>query len=228
MVREPEPVTPTREDPGNRPIGYCTVCGTQLEAGRCPRGHTPMPARSARPARALWIAIPLVLVLLSLQTWVLTSRISDVRASVAELRAELGSQEEVVRDNRDETERLAGRIGRLEAAAETTLTPAEVAARTRGSVFTVESGTFGDEWVGSAFVLRSESGSSILITNYHIVRDAWSQGITQVDIKHADRTYVGTVEAVSPEADLAAIRVDLRLDPIPSTLARPKVGKPWS
>jgi len=222
---EPAHVTRAEEHPSDRSIGYCTVCGTQLQAGRCSRGHSAMPARRSRRAPLVWIAVSLLLLLalLSVQTWALVSSISDVRATVEELRGEVRSQQEAAA-NRNETERLAERVEGLEAEADAALTPAQITARTRSSVFTVESGTFGNEWVGSAFVLRSESGSSILITNYHIVRDAWSQGITQVDIKHADRTYVGTVEAVSPEEDLAAIRVDLRLDPIPSTLDRPKVG----
>jgi putative serine protease PepD len=95
-----------------------------------------------------------------------------------------------------------------------------VAAAVEPSVFTIETG----DVLGSAWVAHADSNGSDLVTNYHVVAEAYSAGTATVQVKHKDSTITGTIVRVDPNDDLAIIHVAARLIPLTSVAIRPKVG----
>jgi putative serine protease PepD len=95
-----------------------------------------------------------------------------------------------------------------------------VAAAVEPSVFTIETG----DVLGSAWVAHADANGSDLVTNYHVVAEAYSAGTSTVQVKHKDSTITGTIVRVDPNDDLAIIHVAARLTPLTSVGIRPKVG----
>jgi putative serine protease PepD len=119
---------------------------------------------------------------------------------------------------------LAERLTRLETADSSRLSPSEIADRALQSVFTVEVrwDTGGD--LGSAFVADSDAAGSTLVTNYHVVEQAWVRGVTEVKVQQGDLTYNGQVVEVDAADDLAAVAVDVKLPVLPLERKAPEVG----
>jgi len=115
---------------------------------------------------------------------------------------------------------LARRVAELEARSSTQPDWAAVAAKVEPSVVTVET----DKDLGSAWVAHSDTSGSDLVTNFHVVADAWKAGIAKVEVHQGDRTIAGTIIRVDPNDDLAVVRVKERLAPLTAVTARPKVG----
>ncbi len=88
------------------------------------------------------------------------------------------------------------------------------------SVATVEAG---DE-LGSAWVAHSDARGSDLVTNYHVVADAWNDGTATVDVRQGDRILSGTVARVDPTDDLAVVHVSAQLPALFTLTAQPKKG----
>jgi S1-C subfamily serine protease len=84
---------------------------------------------------------------------------------------------------------LQARVISLEARAEIQPDWTAVAAAVEPSVFTIVT----RNGLGSGWVVRSDGGGSELLTNFHVVEDAWSSGLATVDVRRADRTIQGTV-----------------------------------
>ena len=95
-----------------------------------------------------------------------------------------------------------------------------VAAAVEPSVVTIGSG----DVQGSAWVAHADAGGSDLVTNYHVVADAYSAGTSTVQVRHKDRTVTGTIVRVDRNDDLAVIHVAERLIPLSSAGGRPRVG----
>lgn len=89
------------------------------------------------------------------------------------------------------------------------------------SVFTIET-AYG---LGSGWVARSGASGSELVTNFHVVGEAWSAGKVTVDVKQGDRTLAGTIARVDPNDDLAVIRVAERLPSLTTAHSRPAIGQ---
>ncbi len=115
---------------------------------------------------------------------------------------------------------LARRVASLEAQSGTQADWAVVAAKVEPSVVTVET----DRELGSAWVAHSDPSGSDLVTNFHVVADAWSSGIARVNVRRGDRTIDGTIVRVDPNDDLAVVHVRERLTPLLTTSSRPRVG----
>lgn len=115
---------------------------------------------------------------------------------------------------------LARRVATLEAQTSTQPDWAWVAAKVEPSVVTVET----DQDLGSAWVAHSDARGSDLVTNFHVVADAWSAGIAKVEVHQGDRTIAGTIIRVDPNDDLAVVHVTERFTPLVAMTARPKVG----
>jgi putative serine protease PepD len=94
------------------------------------------------------------------------------------------------------------------------------AATVQLSVVTVEAG---DE-LGSAWVANSDDHGSDLVTNYHVVADAWKSGTATVAVRRGDATLAGTVVRVDVADDLAVVHVAQRLPVLTSARLRPPVG----
>ena len=99
---------------------------------------------------------------------------------------------------------------------------AAIAASAEQSVATVEAGDF----LGSAWVVHSDSRGSDLVTNYHVVAEAWTGGSSQVMVRLGDRSLSGTVDRVDPSDDLAIVHVADELPALEVIVERPRVGSP--
>jgi putative serine protease PepD len=95
-----------------------------------------------------------------------------------------------------------------------------IAAEVEPSVFTIAT----DNALGSGWVVRSDAGGSELLTNFHVVEDAWNSGAVMVDVRQADRTMRGTVVRVDRGDDLAIVHVQARLAALKTLDTRPALG----
>ncbi|HEX2646719.1 MAG TPA: S1C family serine protease [Candidatus Dormibacteraeota bacterium] len=129
------------------------------------------------------------------------------------LNAEVASQQQTEAS-------LARRVAALEAQTSTQADWAAVAAKVEPSVVTVET----DKDLGSAWVARADASGSDLVTNFHVVADAWSAGIAKIQVHQGDRTFDGMIVRVDPNDDLALVHVKERFAPLVAIATRPKVG----
>lgn len=125
--------------------------------------------------------------------------------------------------------RFGARVDALEARQISTQTavaglfdPASIVARSEASVFTL----FAGPWEGSAFVISTGSGSSELVTNYHVVRNVWTAGVRRVVIRRGDTAFNGSIVRVRPNADLAFIEVDRPLPALETASDTVETGEP--
>lgn len=140
-------------------------------------------------------------------------RTEALAARVREVVTALGQQ-------RAALEAIAARTQRLARGLEGELDPEAVAEEASPAVFLVEA--LGSQ--GSGFVAASRPGRSTVLTNLHVVREAWEAGAT-VTLRQADRTYQGYVVTVSQAEDLAAISVPVRLPELDLVRRQPRPGE---
>ena len=96
----------------------------------------------------------------------------------------------------------------------------EIAVAVRRSVATVEAGDF----LGSAWVARTDARGSDLVTNYHVVEEAWKNGDAHVVVRVGDRMLAGTIDRVDAVDDLAVVHVEESLPALVVLRERPLVG----
>ena len=89
------------------------------------------------------------------------------------------------------------------------------------SVFTIETAS----GLGSAWVANSDVSGSELVTNFHVVEDAWSKGVVTVDVRQGDRITTGTIVRVDRDDDLAIIRVAEALPVLETARNRPALAQ---
>ncbi len=90
------------------------------------------------------------------------------------------------------------------------------------SVFTIRT----PGGLGSGFVLRSAGGRSTLVTNFHVVEDAWRTPRREVGVANEARRLTGTVQRVIEDQDLALVEVPAELPALQRATTAPKVGDP--
>ena len=112
------------------------------------------------------------------------------------------------------------RIASLERAAAMQPDWPTIAASIEPSVLTIET----DEALGSAWVAHSDAAGSDLVTNFHVVADAWNAGQAKVTVRRGDATMPGMIVRVDPGDDLAVVHVKDRLVSLAEAAQRPKVG----
>ena len=120
------------------------------------------------------------------------------------------------------TNGLAERLGALEAKVGEQPDLPKVASAVQPSVFTIRTG----RGLGSGFVLRSGGGRSTLVTNLHVVDDAWTSPTREVAVANEGRRLTGTVQRVVEDRDLALIEVAADLPALARATTAPKVGDP--
>jgi putative serine protease PepD len=165
---------------------------------------------------AVVIAVPLVL---------LWSQVADVRSDIAAMNGRLLEQADGVRSSRHALTGLGDRVSSLEAAAESQKDPSEIARTALRSVATIVSGQLPNQDLGSGFAIRSKRSFSLLVTNYHVVRNTWEVGGRTVAVKQDDKTFTGTIEAVNRDYDLALIRLRVRIPALSTDARPPKPGE---
>ena len=116
---------------------------------------------------------------------------------------------------------LDGRIASLEGSSRAATDWPKVAARVEASVVIVETGG----GLGSGWVVSSGPAGSDLVTNFHVVADAWSSGSPNVDVRAGDQTVAGVVVKVDLGDDLAIVHVADRLPALTTAAGRPALGE---
>lgn len=227
----------TTEVTGTR---YCTSCGAVTIDGACPQGCDPgpqtvgsaLPSRSRSRPRRWWLlggVLACALVAVGTVTGWNVQRTSDTQAHTRALTAALA-------DSTRETQNLERQLRDLVAAHQATSADvsalrqelsqqpdhAGVIKKASRSVVTVISRSGS----GSGFVASSDAGSARIVTNFHVVADAYVNGERDVELKRNEETYTGSVTEVSEHNDLAVITVDRSLPSLPLDQQRPRVGDP--
>jgi putative serine protease PepD len=172
-----------------------------IRPGAGPRGVT----AGAGPA----LAILLALVVLALPVAAAGVIIRDESASRQALAAE-------ARANQELRQRVTALEARLNARPDWTA----IVRRVEPSVFTIETSA----GLGSAWVARSDSAGSDLVTNFHVVADAWNAGVSEVDVRQGDRTIKGIITRVERDDDLAIVHVTEHFPALKTVAYRPALG----
>lgn len=92
--------------------------------------------------------------------------------------------------------------------------------RVEPSVLTIETSA----GLGSGWVAHADARGSDLVTNFHVIADAWNAGDTAVEVKQGDLTIKGVITRVDPTDDLAIVHVSQRFVPLPAEAFRPELG----
>jgi len=96
-----------------------------------------------------------------------------------------------------------------------------IARKVEPSVFTIET-SYG---LGSGWVARAGKAGSELVTNFHVIAEAWNAGTVTVDVRQGDRNLKGTIAQVDPNDDLAVIHVAQILPVLRTAPARPVLAQ---
>jgi putative serine protease PepD len=173
------------------------------------------PRRSPLGAIALVLAVVLLLVA-GVQTVFLVQqqrRIDTLEAAAKTDRETDASRLKAVEGRADALEQKTG--GNLNAA--------EIAQTVGPSVFRVAT----KYATGTGFALGKapSGGGTDLITNYHVVADAYQRGEKDVSLERTDQRFPGKIVEVHPEKDLAVLHTDEEFPRLAPASAVPKVGE---
>ena len=215
---------PTHAVPPQSTGSWPVPAGPPLSA---PPPQSAPPMHSGPPApyaqrRSPMAAIALALVvLLLIVAGVQTAFIVDLQRKVAKADAAAkaaatadASRLKAVEDRADKLEQKTG--GNLDAAA--------VAESVRPSVFRVTT----KYAIGTGFALgkAASGGGTNLITNYHVVADAYEKGEKDVNLERTGQRFPGKIVEVHPDKDLAVLHTDEEFVELAPAAAVPKVGEP--
>jgi putative serine protease PepD len=139
--------------------------------------------------------------------------LAHVAANEASLRAEASAQQLAIAQ-------LQEKVGAMNARQALEVDWASVAATVEPSVVTVDAG----DALGSGWVVHTDAGGSELVTNFHVVADAWTSGDAKVAVRAGDKTMSGTIVRIDRNDDLAVIHVGERLPALTSIATRPRIG----
>jgi putative serine protease PepD len=96
-----------------------------------------------------------------------------------------------------------------------------VATLVERSVLTISTG----DSLGSGWVVYSDASGSDVVTNLHVVADAWDSGSATVDVAIGDRTVKGTITRVDVNDDLALIHIAMSLPALQRAALRPQLAQ---
>jgi len=158
-----------------------------------------------RPVMAAVMAV----VVIGIPAAVANVIIRDERANQQALAAQ-------ARDNQELRQRITSLEARFNAQPDWTM----IVQRVEPSVLTIETPT----GLGSAWVAHADSTGSDLVTNFHVVADAWDARQSEVDVKQRDRTIKGVISRVDRDNDLAIVHVTDQFTALPAAVSRPELG----
>ena len=115
---------------------------------------------------------------------------------------------------------LQGRVKSLEAQVETQTNWSAIARQVQSSIFTVVT----KSGLGSGWVARAGAGGSDVVTNFHVVAEAWNAGDVTVQVRQGDRTIGGTIITADRGDDLAIVHIADRFPALPVAATRPQLG----
>ena len=223
---------------------FCTSCGASTHGGICPRcsgdaSEAAPPATGGHSGPGLvrrsWVAALLVIGLLAGAVGYvhLSSTVDQLSDGLAAARAELDQQE---RDIDARMTELGSDLGAVSAAQERGASEldaiaaqvsglpdaAAIARRTQPSVVVVQT----ESGLGSGFVVEVEAGTSLAVTNFHVIADVWNAGSRDVEVLRGDGTFPGHIRDAWPADDLALVEVDVAMPTLQIRPNRPDVGEP--
>jgi putative serine protease PepD len=123
-------------------------------------------------------------------------------------------------DDHQSISQLQARVKSLEGQIQAHTNWGAIAREVQSSIFTVAT----KSGLGSGWVARSGIGGSELVTNFHVVAEAWNAGEVRVQVRQGDRTLEGTITRVQPGDDLATVHIADRFPPLPTAGQRPQLG----
>lgn len=221
--------------------GYCTRCGHGLIHGACPTGcGIPAPRSpvlfAPRPSPTPQDHHPSVTSTVCLLVLVVICGLAAALGLVRAVRAQQAADATAAALDRSDQEQrqlrlqledlttahraLDTSVAKEQASITRKLDHAGVVKRSAKSVFTVLTRST----KGSGFVVASDGGRSVLITNFHVVSDDYLNGDRQVTVRRGDLSYPGTVSEISESNDLAVISVAQALPVLPVAKHRPSIG----
>ena len=179
----------------------------------------PIVSEAVPPARRRWRVVPAALLVVAIAAaagafWTMVA--TERRRSTA-LSERVTRLERTLRDATSSARALRERVAALEAGVPVDLV--DLVDRVRPSVFIVRAGPS----QGTAFVVRSVSGRSLLITNFHVVAPVWLSGGRTVQLRQDDRSRAGRILRVDRRRDLAVVAVEDELVALPVG-SPPEVG----
>lgn len=130
------------------------------------------------------------------------------------MRADIRSQTRLIQD-------LQAQIEILKAQAQLQPNWPGIAALVEPSVLTISAG----DALGSGWVAHSDESGSDVVTNFHVVADAWDAGVATVDVRIGDLIIKGTITRVAVNDDLAVIHVAARLPALQRAASRPQLAQ---
>ncbi|GAB3872965.1 S1C family serine protease [Dactylosporangium cerinum] len=144
----------------------------------------------------------------------LESRVDKAEKAASAAKESDESRLKAVEDRTDKLETKTG--GNLDAAA--------VAESVRPSVFRVAT----KYATGTGFALGKapSGGGTNLITNYHVVEDAYEKGEKDVSLERTSQRFPAKIIEVHPDKDLAVLHTDEEFARLVAAPAVPKVGEP--
>jgi putative serine protease PepD len=116
--------------------------------------------------------------------------------------------------------RLEARVKVLEAQAGSQTDWSAITRDVQRSVVTVAT----RHGLGSGWVAQAGAGGSDVVTNFHVVAEAWNAGDIAVKVRQGDRTMDGTITRVQPGEDLALVHIPSRYPALPIAALRPQLG----
>lgn len=141
------------------------------------------------------------------------SAIAFSRRAESSTRSQVVAQQQTIAN-------LQKRVGLLEEAESAQPDWPAIAAAVEPSVVTIET----DVSIGSAWVAHVDANGSDLVTNFHVIAEAWSAGSASVQVRQGDITWAGTITRVDRNDDLAVVHVRERLAALKAASQRPKLG----
>lgn len=129
-----------------------------------------------------------------------TAALSEQGRSIAALKSEVHSLESKVASQPDWT---------------------AIARDAKPSVFTIVTA----HGLGSGWVARTGARGSDLVTNFHVIGDAWNLGNSTVEVRQGDQTMNGTITQVDRTNDLAVVHLAGRFAALPTAAERPQLGE---
>jgi len=115
---------------------------------------------------------------------------------------------------------LRARVLSLEAQMRTTADWGAIARAVQPSIFTIAT----DHGLGTGWVARAGAGGSDVVTNFHVIAEAFNAGDATVHLRQGDLTIEGSITQVQPGDDLAIVHIAERFPALQVAVGRPQLG----
>lgn len=186
--------------------------------GYPPPAMAPVP----KPRRAAFVLAIVAVVLtvgLGAVAVIQARQISDLRGDLDAARSDA---ERVQSSDDQRLDSLEGQVNQLGEQAGRVFDPQAVAAAVLPSVFRISAGKL----TGTAFAVGSpRSGTSRLLTAYHVVQEVWGRGANRVQLERDGQSYPATVTDVDQFNDIAVLSAEFEFAGLATSTEPVKAGQ---